>query len=317
MYGSSLSTRSGKSNAWQKRVDRRKLAKEKAAAEAGAGPITPAKEEAETSDTVSTHAKAILERMESVNALITSLKGRTDEYSVNVRNQLHADLAKLRLQRTQLKPLEDQTSILEALVEKKSAQLMQAERDVQEAIATMEQTKASLMVVQEQLTGVRVAKAKEDQAIKEQQEEQKLPDNRMAVTKMKDLLCLLPAEKAGGFNEMLNLLEGIFSEAATPSLPIIHPVDSDSEMGAASEMPASASGTLPEIPTFPSAAAAVAAHVDPYGDGGDGASTPRRRTRSESPRRSPGARSRSNEHRRLCPVSSSFSRRELGGPFTG
>ena len=166
--------------------------------------------------------------------------------------------------------------------------------------------------VEQQLTNVKAAKAKEDQLIMSQQAEQQLPDNRMAVTKMKDLLCLLPAEKAGDFGEMLNLLDGMLKEASGPA---IHVVDSDSEM-APSECPVpqtpSASSLMAEVPAFPSAVVALA---DPYNGGG--AITPRRRTRSESPRRSPGSRSRSTDNRRQCPMTNAFSRRELGGPFMG
>jgi hypothetical protein len=227
-------------------------------------------------------------------------------------------MAQLRVQKNQLKPLVDQTSILEALVEKKTSMLLQAEQEVQEAIATMEQAKVSLAEVEQQLANVKAAKAAEDKLISSQQAEQQMPDNRMAVTKVKDLLCLLPVEKAGEFGDMLNLLHGLLSDAAEPA-PAVHTVDSDSEM-AASECPAPqtplARGAMAEIPMFPSALpSAAVAHSDPYH--GEGASTPRRRTRSESPRRSPGSRSRSNEHRRQCPVSSSFSRREAGGVFTG
>jgi len=312
MYRSSSSSARSGGSAWQKRLNRRKVARDKAALEEGAGvvpPITPAVEPADTADA---QAKAIMERMDAVNALMTSLKGRTDVYSVSVRAQLIKDMAQLRLQKTQLKPLGDQTSILEALFEKKTSMLLQAEQEVQQAIATMEQAKASLVEVEQQLTNVKAAKAKEDQLIMSQQAEQQLPDNRMAVTKMKDLLCLLPAEKAGDFGEMLNLLDGMLKEA---SGPVIHAVDSDSEM-APSECPVpqtpSASSLMAEVPAFPSA---VVAHTDPYSGGG--AITPRRRTRSESPRRSPGSRSRSTDNRRQCPMTNAFSRRELGGPFMG
>ena len=94
--------------------------------------------------------------------MIHALKGRTDEYSMKCKAGLECDLHVLRVRRTKLKPLVDQTSILEALVEKRSSTFTQSEEGVQKAIAEMESARQSLMVAQQQLLQGKEQKARED-----------------------------------------------------------------------------------------------------------------------------------------------------------
>ena len=175
---------------------------------------------------------------------------------------------------------------MEALVEKRSCLLTQAEKDLQHSIEAMEEAKRSLMVAKEQLVHVKAAKEKEDLLISAKKIDAQLPDNRQSVEKMKDLLCLLPVEKASCFGECLSLLEGLLKSASSPVVQVVP--DSDSEMGQPIEVPV--------FPSYPSAADVI---TDPYTDVESPSTPGRRRTRSESPRRSPGARSRTSSGRRL------------------
>ena len=318
LYASSSRSGAGYSNAWQKRRMNRRVVRSSDGAKEES-PAHASSEDAANQSQVSDQAKSLSDKMETVQALITSLKGRTDDYSSQARAQLEQDLNRLRILKTQLKPLTDQSSILEALVEKRSSQLTQAEQDVQTAISTMEEAKQSLMVAKEQLAQVHAAKAREDQLIQAQKADMQLPDNQKSVEKMKDLVCLLPVEHAGAFGECLNLLSGLLQQAATPFIQVVP--DSDSEMGQ-TESSLIGNTDSPLIPSLPSA---VVVTSDPYSAELNAAPfTPRRRTRSDSPKRSPGsgARSRSTSNRRLTfkqsgnmtTVLDAFSRRE-GNPI--
>ena len=81
--------------------------------------------------------------------MINALKGRTDEYSMKCKAGLECDPHALRIRKTKLKPLDDQHSILEAFVEKRT---------------TME--------AQQQLLQVREQKAAEDAKASAQKAEQ-------------------------------------------------------------------------------------------------------------------------------------------------
>ena len=193
------STSSGRSNAWAMRKLRR-------------GHINPKKEDTEPvihvvevqadvsqAAPTSTHpispispdAKVVMANMESVQTLINSLKGRTDEYSMKARSQLEQDLSALRIRKTQLKPLGDQSSILEALVEKRTALLSQSEQNVQTAISEMENAKQALMVAQQQLLQVTEAKAKEDEQVLGQQAARQLLDNQQSVANQPTTVLIL------------------------------------------------------------------------------------------------------------------------------
>ena len=260
------------------------------------GPILP----------ISTEARAITTQMESIQTLIYSLRGRTDEYSLKCRAGLENDLHLLRIRRTKLKPLVDQTSILEALVEKRSSCFTASEEAVQKAIAEMEAARESLMVAQQQLLQVKEMKAKEDTATMARQAEEKIPDNLSSVNKMKDLMCLLPVEMAASFGQCLQLLDGLLAQAkAAPHISEVQ--DSDSEMGGSSVQAKSPIHEHLFAPLFGGGGGLLHpgspssdVGVDPYQpmQEDSGCKTPPRRSRSEEPKKSPGNRSRSHSIRR-------------------
>ena len=86
--------------------------------------------------------------MESIQTVLGALRGRADEYSMKCRDGLEQDLQQLRIRRTKMKPLGDQQSILEALVEKRTVHFSAAEQLVQTSIANMETARESLVVAQ-------------------------------------------------------------------------------------------------------------------------------------------------------------------------
>jgi hypothetical protein len=243
--------------------------------------------------------------METIQAVITGLKGRTDEYSVKCKAGLECDLHALRVAKTKLKPLDDQQSILEILVEKRTTHFSLSEHNVQQTIADMEAAKQSLMVAQKQLLDVKHQQAAAETQAALNKAEQQVPDNMKSVQKMQDLVCLLPAGMAGGFGQCLQLLEGLLQQAnaAAHEARVQEVPDSDSE-SAASAFSRSQRMETTIVPDFPggnqpplgasSFSTAELPPTDPYMTGVGCRTPPRTRAKSAEPERSPATRSRTH-----------------------
>ena len=140
-----------------------------------------------------------------------------------------------------------------------------------------------------------------------------LPDNAASLSKVKDLVCLLPSAVAGEFGQCLALLESLLEKAKTASMAATQMVpDSDSEMAedAYAEPHWNADGGLRDgnprygqVPLFPGGEErmhtqdecrnATGVPTDPYMTGAR--TPPRGRTKSADPGRSPHTRSRTPE----------------------
>ena len=150
-------------------------------------------------------AEDINSNMETIQALIGAMKGKQDEYAIKCRAGLECDLHALRVAKTKMKPLDDQQTILESLVEKRTTHFSATEANVQKAIADMEAAKQSLMVAQKQLLDVKSQVSAAAALAAKDKVEQQAPDNMKSVQKMQDLVCLLQASMAGGFGQCLQL----------------------------------------------------------------------------------------------------------------
>ena len=338
------SSRSG--NAWQ----RRQLSRDGANGTKGGGKASgeQASKGAHASPEVAatqapSSAEVLIEKMDTVQALIASLKGRRDQFSTDTRAQLEAEMTNLRIQRTQMKSIPDQMVVLENLVEKRETILQQAEADAEVAMQDLAEAKSSLMVARQQLMAVQEAKAKKDADIALKEAELHSPSTKQTVQKMRDMAQLLPADKAKVLAECLGLLETLMGDAAVEVINVemedggSHSTDGQVVLGThgTSASPLSSTvtnGTVQNVQTDPYAVA-----VAPPSATQGVPLTPRRgirRTRSESPQRSPGARSRSNSfHKRMTGkqvginknyvplfdafVGNSFSSQERIVPFTG
>ena len=65
---------------------------------------------------IDSESDSILTRMDTVQALLNSLVGRTDTMSMETTTQLQKEMTSLRIRRTKLKPLSTQVTVLEKLV---------------------------------------------------------------------------------------------------------------------------------------------------------------------------------------------------------
>ena len=339
------------SNNWQRRQRSRegsngtkgggKASGEQASKGAHAGPVEPIASAPGT-------AEILIEKMDTVQALIASLKGGRDQFSTDTRTQLETELSNLRIQRTQMKSIPDQMVVLENLVEKREAILQQAEVDAAEAIQEAVEAKSSLMVARQQLMAVQQAKAKEDADFAVKEAELHSPNAKQTVQKMRDMAQLLPTDKAKVLAECLGLLETLMADAVTVEVINVEMEQGGSE-SSEGQIPLSfihtpspnnmANGMMQNATVDPYAmpVALDLPNVEQPGASMEAPLTPRRgvrRTRSESPQRSPGARSRTNStHKRMngkqvginidyvplfdAFVGNSFSSRERMDPFKG
>ena len=241
-------------------------------------------------------AENINTNMDTIQALIGAMKGKQDEYAIKCRAGLECDLQALRVAKTKMKPLDDQQTILESLVEKRATHFSATEANVQKAIADMETAKQSLMMAQKQLLDVKSQVSAAAITAAKDKEEKQAPDNMKSVQKMQDLVCLLPASMAGGFGQCLQMLEGLLKQAnsAAQEARAQEVPDSDSESAASAYRRSQIGQSVPPfpVPTSPST-------VDPYMDvdaaAGSGTQIPPRgRAKSAEPLRSPNARSRTH-----------------------
>ena len=195
---------------------------------------------------------------------------------------------------------------------------------MQKAIAEMESARESLMVAEQQLLQVKEQKATEDTETLARKAEEQLPDNQTSVNKMKDLVCLLPAEMAAGFGQCLQLLDGLLAQAhAAPH--IMEVPDSDSEMGRSDvgrsadaspihehiHAPLFGGGDRPLHSISPDSDIVSDPYQPMHEDHGC-KTPPRARARSEERKKSPGSRSRSHSLSRrpgfrVVPVAGSIS----------
>lgn len=277
--------------------------------------------------------KILIKNMEGIQIMIDAIRGRTDQYSNKCRQGMIQDLQQLRIRKTQLKPLGDQQSILEALVEKRKTHFKAAEQLVHTSIAKMESAKEALEIAQQQLFQVQEQKHAADAINTAAEAEKQLPDNAKSLEKVKDLVCLLPTNMAGEFGQCLAMLENLLQQAnkAAAEARVQEVPDSDSEM-ASDASPKTAPMEHLRIPLFPGGTERLhteeecrKAFGDPYllaeGATATGCTTPPRgRCRSAVPGRSPATRSRTPEgeiHGRQQDAAHFCRAEQVAAPFRG
>ena len=183
-----------------------------------------------------------------------------------------------------------------------------AEQLVQTSIAKVEIARTARMDAQSQLLNVKTqkeeadAKASVDAATAHATKD--LPDNAKSLTKVKDLVCLLPNTMAGEFGQCLALLESILEKANTASQAATQDIpDSDSEMASSEVAPdghGSPMHTFMSVPLFPGGEErlhsqeecrkATGVPSDPYMATEGARTPPRGRAKSADPGRSPHTR---------------------------
>eukprot|EP00973_Karenia_brevis_P011476 1553002-Karenia_brevis.AAC.1 len=72
----------------------------------------------------------IMQQMATASKVISSLKGLHDPLAMKLREKAEADLKRLRIERTQQKPLKEQIDILTDVVERKRQQVIDIESKI-------------------------------------------------------------------------------------------------------------------------------------------------------------------------------------------
>ena len=78
-------------------------------------------------DPLAKESLELVERMDTVQALLNSLVGRSDQLSVETRVSYEREMASLRIRKTKLKPLSAQVTVLENLVSRRQSSTSAAE----------------------------------------------------------------------------------------------------------------------------------------------------------------------------------------------
>ena len=161
--------------------------------------------DADTEDAEVSRVSALKEQMASLDAVVASLKGRTDEFAAQMTFNAKAQLRELRVQITMTKPLQVQLQTLEELVERRTLQHRQAEQDMKAAKDAWELAASDVEYARKQLSDVQ-------KQIKDEEMADKVPDHGITGFQFKELGALsrlLPpaeAEQAAKALEMLKPL---------------------------------------------------------------------------------------------------------------
>ena len=226
-------------------------------------------------ETSSEEAKEILERMNTLQALLNSLAGRMDPLSVSSRKDFDKELAALRIKKTGLKSLSAQILVLDGVISRRQNAIVEAAAKVQEATLNQERLNKELADAQCQLEKLTVLKAQEDASNIAPQVAQALGQTNQAniLSHGQGLAELLPPEKAAVFQECLQLLSSMMGNqpSGSQAMPVPQPAQASCSMD---------SGVLPNIPAFPGGGV----RVDPYSASpGTPRGRPRPRAKSVEP----------------------------------
>lgn len=186
-----------KTNFWQRRAQA-----------AAAAPTSPMVVDAEAEE----EADSIMDQMQVTQALINSLKGRSDSFSTHKREQLEEELKQLRIRKTKLKPTEDQWEVLSALVQRKQAAveststaLVNAQNAAMEAQQALRDAQCQLKLVADRM----------EQEKKQQQAG--VASEVTTIQKAQSLADMLPKDKAETFRECLLLLQSLMGNEVVPT----------------------------------------------------------------------------------------------------
>jgi hypothetical protein len=269
----------------------------------------------------------LLERMDTVQALLNSLMGRTDAMSLETREELEKEMATLRIKKTRMKPLAQQMIVLEGVIQRRTSAVAEAGSAIAEAQAKYAVLVCQLQDAKAQFKDVQAAKAKEDAA--------KIPpmvasamqssQHGSLLMQAQGLADMLPPDKMEIFRECLGLLasiaqgcsigQGAQAAAAMPEDQLVDPLQGVSGSVASSSF---VFGVQPNGDQTGTSHATLALQ-DPYGAAHSPPPTRRGRAKSHEPSPVAGARSRSDGSvsRRLrgkqvfpFPEGDHFSRRE-------
>ena len=202
--------------------------------------------------------QAIFEKMDVTQAMLNSLNGRSDAWSVQCRAKLTAELSQLRIQRTLKKSLTVQKQVLERLMVSRASILEEAETKMEEAIQAKNDAQLALDSSVQQLREIHKKIVVEDQnrIAAKQAEVVTQPAPMAAITNVKLMATLLPPDAANAFVKCLEIIEAQFGKnGMSPKSEDVH-MESDVAESISSSAPStpsmSADSIAPSSPMSPS-----------------------------------------------------------------
>jgi hypothetical protein len=201
-------------NCWQKRRAKAELA-------------TPMKDgdsviEIITEDSMQQEVNEILDRMNTVQAMISSLAGKQDNYSNTLRQQLTDEMQNLRIKKTKTKSLEDQQEVLMNLVESRKESIDKAQIELDKATDRKEKAIVALAEAESALLAVNLQIDDEDMT--KNNDIGCIPESFVSQAQL--LANKLPVDKVGVFNECMNMLQQILASVQVKEDPLVKTEDS-------------------------------------------------------------------------------------------
>jgi hypothetical protein len=168
------------------------------------------------------------ERTQTLQAVLNSIKGRSDPYAVDLRSMSLEQLAKLRLEANESKSLPQQISILQQVLNRKESAFTEAKSKMEQCMTNLEVAREKCLAADASLSE---CKDKLNHLVSKCATEVSPPpaQNALSAQQVNSLLnlgSLLPVEMAKGFQEAMMHIQGLMQ--MQPPLP--H-VDIDLELG--------------------------------------------------------------------------------------
>ena len=185
-------------NSWEKKKQKRAVD----AASKSSPP--PAGDSVDVVEDENSEAQDLLDRMDVVQGMINSLSDRSDKYSNDLKSNFLIEMSRLRILKTQLKPLGDQIVVLENLVAKRKDNVQNIQEELDKLNGKLLKAQDDLDQAQDSLADVQNAKVESDAA-------REAPVASPFLEQAKSMSDLLPKEKQANFTECLKLLHQIMA----------------------------------------------------------------------------------------------------------
>ena len=150
------------------------------------------------------------ERMQTLQAVLNSIKGRNDPYAEDLRTMSQSQMAKLRVEAHESKSLPQQISIMQQVVDRKEVAFAEAKQKMDQCMTNLEVAREKCMAAdaartecKDKLQGLISRCATEVPA----SQPQEVSDHQLAA--LGHLGALLPAELSKGFQEALAHIQGL------------------------------------------------------------------------------------------------------------
>jgi hypothetical protein len=153
-------------------------------------------------------AADLMEKMDTVQAMINFLVGRTDALSVTTRKSLETELAGLRIQKTRTKSYADQEVVLVRLVAARTRAAAETEQALKDAVVDRDMAAVQLKDAEDQLAELKTKIAEQEAVAAKMAAIAKanVEDTPSVFGQITDMATLLPQEHAQNFIQCIELL---------------------------------------------------------------------------------------------------------------